>query len=189
MPHSLGLLYEAVTSYLGFLHSSDEYRVMALASYGQPRFVEAFRDVVHVGANGRYAVGPPRLVERFGPTRERGGPLERRHYDVARSLQEVLEETVLELASWLRRETRARDVCLAGGVALNCVNQVRVDRADRIPAVRHVDATARIQTIAREQHSLNTRGEPIVRTPRDAVEPFWTLPLDALVIGSFLLEK
>jgi carbamoyltransferase len=85
------------------------------------------------------------------------------------------------------------------------------DRADRIPAVRHVDGTARVQTINRRQHplyydllraferrtgvpvlvntSFNTRGEPIVCTPRDAIESFWTSPLDALAIGSFLLEK
>ena len=372
MPHSLGLLYEAVTSYLGFLHASDEYKVMALASYGAPRYVEAFRDIVHVGPNGCYAIRPPRLVERFGPARERGGPLEARHYDVARSLQVVLEETVLDLASWLHRETRARALCLAGGVALNCVmnarlrdrgpfervwvqpaagdagtslgaalwvdaqargastrpwrmdhaylgpaydddeieaclrwskvpyrplanvaeqaadllaadriigwfqgrmefgpralgarsilaspirpemqarlndikdredfrpvapvvpeeeaaewfvgagrspfmlfvNDVRADKAERIPAVRHVDGTARIQTVTRDEHplyydllrafqartgvpvlvntSFNTRGEPIVCTPRDAVESFWTSPLDALVIGPYLLEK
>ena len=91
------------------------------------------------------------------------------------------------------------------------VFDVLPDKADRIPAVRHVDGTARIQTINRHQNplyhdllrefqkrtgvpvlvntSFNTRGEPIVCTPRDAVESFWTSPLDALVIGPFLLEK
>jgi carbamoyltransferase len=91
------------------------------------------------------------------------------------------------------------------------VFDVLPDKADRIPAVRHVDGTARIQTINRQQNpvyydllkafqartgvpvlvntSFNTRGEPIVCTPRDAVESFWTSPLDALVIGSYLLEK
>ena len=91
------------------------------------------------------------------------------------------------------------------------VYDVLPEKADRIPAVRHVDGTARIQTINRQQHALyydllrafqartgvpvlvntsfNTRGEPIVCTPRDAVECFWTSPLDALVIGSFILEK
>jgi carbamoyltransferase len=91
------------------------------------------------------------------------------------------------------------------------VFDVRPDKAERIPAVRHVDGTARVQTINREQNpryydvirafgertgvpvlvntSFNTRGEPIVCTPRDAVECFWTSPLDALVIGSYLLEK
>src|SRR6185312_8263357 len=91
------------------------------------------------------------------------------------------------------------------------VYDVRPEQAERIPAVRHVDGTARIQTINGEQHpryydllrafqartgvpvlvntSFNTRGEPIVCSPRDAIECFWTSPLDALVIGSFLLEK
>ena len=91
------------------------------------------------------------------------------------------------------------------------VFDVQPDKAERIPAVRHVDGTARVQTVNRAQHplyydllkafqrrtdvpvlvntSFNVRGEPIVCTPRDAVESFWTSPLDALVIGSFLLEK
>ncbi|RPJ71223.1 MAG: carbamoyltransferase [Acidobacteria bacterium] len=374
MPHSLGILYEQVTGHLGFLHSSDEYKVMALASFGEPRYVDDFRDIVRVGEDGSFAVCAPRLAERFGPRRLRGGPIEQRHYDVAKSLQVVLEDTVIELANWLHRRTGLNDLCLAGGVALNCVMNarlrdhgpfrrvwvqpaagdagtamgaalvvdsrergaktgisrwsmdtaflgpafsdgeievflrwsrlsyrrlgdvardtaallardlvigwfqgrlefgpralgarsilaspispamqarlneikdredfrpvapvvieeeagewfanasrspfmlfvfdVRPDKADRIPAVRHVDGTARIQTIVRAQHplyydllrefqaltgvpvlvntSFNTRGEPIVCTPRDAVECFWTSPLDALVIGSFLLTK
>jgi carbamoyltransferase len=372
MPHSLGILYEQVTSYLGFLHSSDEYKVMALASFGKPRYVADFREMVQLGPGGQYTVRPPRLEERFGPARGRGGPLEQWHYDIAHSLQVVLEETVLEIAHWLHGVTGADNLCLAGGVALNCVmnahlrargpfkqvwvqpaagdagtslgaalwvdavargnghqhfrmdhaflgpayedheieaflrwsklpyrrlanvadeaaelladdkvigwfqgrmefgpralgarsilaspihpqmqarlNEVKdredfrpvapvvleeeasnwfanggvspfmlfvcdvlPDKADRIPAVRHVDGTARIQTINRAQNpiyydllkafrartgvpvlvntSFNTRGEPIVCTPRDAVECFWTSPLDALVIGSFLLEK
>jgi carbamoyltransferase len=91
------------------------------------------------------------------------------------------------------------------------VFDVRADKADRIPAVRHVDGTARVQTVNRTQHplyydllaafmrrtgvpilvntSFNTRGEPMVNSPRDAVESFWTSPLDALVIGPFLVEK
>ena len=372
MPHSLGILYEQVTEHLGFLHSSDEYKVMALASYGQPVYADDLRATVRRGAGGSYAIGAPCLEERFGPRRERGGPMEQRHYDVAHSLQAVLEETVLDIADWLRDATAERDLCLAGGVALNCVmnarlrddgpferiwvqpaagdagtalgaalwvdaqergdgerryrmdhaylgpsyddaeieaflawsklpfrrlddvpgeaagllaegrilgwfqgrmefgpralgarsilaspidadmqaklneikdredfrpvapvvlaeeadawfvdagespfmlfvHDVRPDRADRIPAVRHVDGTARIQTIRRDQNpryydliaafarqtgvpvlvntSFNTRGEPVVCTPRDAVECFWTSPLDALVIGSYLLDK
>jgi len=377
MPHSLGLLYEQVTAYLGFLPSSDEYKVMALASFGGPRYRDEFRDIVRVGPDGRYTVEPTRLEERFGPARRGGEPLEPRHYDVAQGLQTVLEEAALEIARWLREASGAEDLCVAGGVALNCVMNarlrdhgpftriwvqpaagdagaalgaalwvdtqergdgqrtdgqrtyrmdhaflgpayddteieaflrwaklpyrrltdvaddtaallaqdkvigwfqgrmefgpralgarsilasplhasmqarlneikdredfrpvapvvleeaaaewftdadvspfmlfvydVRPDKAARIPAVRHVDGTARIQTVNREQHplyydlirrfqartgvpvlvntSFNTRGEPIVCTPRDAVECFWTSPLDALVIGSFLLEK
>jgi carbamoyltransferase len=372
MPHSLGLLYEDVTDYLGFLRSSDEYKVMALASYGKPRYASEFREMVRLGDGGQYTIEPPRLEERFGPARPRGGPLEARHFDIAHSLQLVLEETVVELSRWLHDESRCDALCMAGGVALNCVmnarvrdrgpfrrvwvqpaagdagtslgaavwvdtrergdgrrlytmdhaylgpsfadqeieeflkwsklpyrrlddipgqtaailardevigwfqgrmefgpralgarsilaspvrpemqarlneikdredfrpvapvvleeeasewfvgagvspfmlfvHDVRPDKADRIPAVRHTDGTARIQTVNRAQHplyhqllkafatltgvpvlintSFNTRGEPIVCTPRDAVECFWTSPLDALVIGSFLLEK
>ena len=108
MPHSLGLLYERVTEYLGFLHSSDEYKVMALASYGKPRHLGEFRDMVRLGANGQYTIAPLRLEERFGPARLRGGPMEQRHFDIAKSLQVVLEETVLELARWLHGASRRR---------------------------------------------------------------------------------
>ncbi len=371
-PHSLGLLYDQVTGYLGFLHSSDEYKVMALASFGQPRYLDDFREIIRLGPNGQYTVQPPRLEERFGPPRRRGGPYEPRHFDLARSLQVALEETALALAGWLYERTRVQNLCLAGGVALNCVMNARLrdegpfkrvwvqpaagdagtalgaalwvdaceregqerryqmdhaflgpafddaeietflrwaklpyrrlhdvadetaallvqdkvvgwfqgrmefgpralggrsilasplhaemqtrlneikdredfrpvapvvleeeaaswfvgaaaspfmlfvynirpDKAALIPAVHHVDGTARVQTINRAQHpryynvlkafqrrtgvpvlvntSFNTRGEPIVCTPRDALECFWTAPLDALVIGSFLLEK
>jgi carbamoyltransferase len=346
---------------------------MALASFGKPRYLADFRDMARLGDKGQYTIGELRLEERFGPARLKGGQVEQRHYDIAHSLQVVLEETVLEIASWLHEATgRVSDLCLAGGVALNCVMNARIrdrgpfrriwvqpaagdagtalgaalwidakqrgtderswlmdhallgpefqddeieellrwtkvpyrrlddvaeetvdllvndqvigwfqgrmefgpralggrsilaspihaemqarlneikdredfrpvapvvleeeaanwfenggfspfmlfvydvkpDKADKIPAVRHVDGTARIQTINRAQHpryydlvkafqkrtgvpvlintSFNTRGEPIVCTPRDAVECFWTSPLDALVIGSFLLTK
>ncbi len=369
MPHSLGLLYEKVTDYLGFLHSSDEYKVMALASYGEPVYAEEFRNSIFI-EDGKYTVEPLDLVEAFGPARQRGGPMEKRHFDIARSLQLVLEESAIRLASWLREASGAENLCMAGGVALNCVmnarirdaglyrnvwvqpaagdagtalgaalwtdwrqrktrtwrmdhtflgpeyldaeieeflrrgklryrrpanladyvagllaedriigwfqgrmefgpralgarsilasplspdmqqrlneikdredfrpvapvvleeeaarwfvgarvspfmlfvNEVAPDKAERIPAVRHVDGTARIQTINRSQNplyydliraferrtgvpvlvntSFNTRSEPVVCTPRDAVECFWTSPIDALAIGGFVLEK
>ena len=372
MPHSLGLLYEDVTEYLGFLRSSDEYKVMALASYGKPTHVDAFRRILQRGERGQYRIASVDLEELFGPRRRRGGPLAQNHYDIAHSLQAVLEDTVVDLAHWLHGETKLKQLCMAGGVALNCVMNARVrdrgpfsdiwvqpaagdagtalgaalwvdarerpgagrhyamehaflgpefsddeierfirwsklpfrrlnnvadetaailaqdkvigwfqgrmefgpralgarsilasplhaemqsrlneikdredfrpvapvvleeeagkwfqnarvspfmlfvfdvasDKADKIPAVRHVDGTARVQTIRRAQNpiyydlihaffrrtgvpvlintSFNTRGEPVVCTPRDAIESFWTSPLDALVIGSFLLEK
>lgn len=373
MPHSLGILYEQVTDYLGFLHASDEYKVMALASFGAPRFLDEFREILQVEENGCFTVTSPlNLVERFGAPRERGEPLEQRHFDVAYGLQKRLEEVVLKLAAWLQRETGSANVVMAGGVALNCVlngrlreegpfsriwvqpaagdagtalgaalwvdaqhrsdarRSYRMDhvflgpgyhqdeieqflqwsrlpyrrarniaaetaallaeqrivgwfqgrhefgpralgarsilaspipedmqerlndikgredfrpvapvvleeeagqwfsgaenspfmlfvydvlpsRAGQIPAVRHVDGTARIQTINPEQHreyydllqafrertgvpilvntSFNTRGEPIVCSPRDAVECFFSSPLDALVIGPFIVEK
>jgi carbamoyltransferase len=373
MPHSLGLLYERITEYLGFLHSSDEYKVMALASFGRPVYLDQFSEILQLQENGQYTLQDPLdLEERFGPTRQKGDPIEQRHFDIAHSLQVSLETSVLRIAEWLCEATGSRNLCLAGGVALNCVMNARLrdrgpferiwvqpaagdagtalgaalwidvkergetprvyqmdhaflgpgfnddeieqfliwsklpyrrlenvaedtaeilaedriigwfqgrmefgpralgarsilaspihpemqerlneikdredfrpvapvvleeeaqawfingevspymlfvydvqpDKAGHIPAVRHVDGTARIQTINREQNqayynllqafyrrtgvpvlvntSFNTRGEPIVCTPRDAIECFWTSPLDALVIGSFLLEK
>jgi carbamoyltransferase len=126
LPHSLGLLYEQVTSYLGFLHSSDEYKVMALASYGDDRYLDRFREMVRVVDEGRYTVTLPDLVSTFGPARRRGEPLEARHFAVAAGLQRVLEERVLELVCWLHGRTGLDDLCLAGGVALNCVMNARI---------------------------------------------------------------
>src|SRR5690242_7213223 len=99
---------------------------MALASFGAPAHVETFRQIVRPGAAGAYTVAPPRLEERFGPPRQRGDPLEQRHFDIARSLRVVLEETVLRLVDWLHETTGERDLCLAGGVALNCVMNARI---------------------------------------------------------------
>ncbi len=121
MPHSLGLLYERVTSHLGFLHSSDEYKVMALAALGQPRHVKALREHVRVGRDGRYEIDDFDLAALFGPARLRGGPLGQAHFDIAASLQQLLEETVLELARWLRAASDEPRLAMAGGVALNCV--------------------------------------------------------------------
>src|SRR4029079_10860691 len=97
MPHSLGFLYERVTSYLGFLHSSDEYKVMALASYGKPEFAKDFREMIHLSGNGQYTIDNERLEERFGPSRLKNDPFTKHHFNIAQSLQLVLEETVLEL--------------------------------------------------------------------------------------------
>jgi carbamoyltransferase len=371
VPHSLGLLYEDVTRHLGFLHSSDEYKVMALASYGKPSLVARFREMVQLNGGGQYTIQPLDLAEKFGPPRERGAEFTQHHFNIARSLQAVLEETVIALARWLRAQTGSENLCMAGGVALNCVLNARLrdaqvfrrvwvqpaagdagtavgaalwsdwrarggdrryrmdhvflgpeyseteirtlleysklpyrrttdvaeetaqiltgdkivgwfqgrmefgpralggrsilaspltaeiqqrlntikdredfrpvapvvleeeagkwfagagvspfmlfvfdvdpERAARIPGVCHVDGTARIQTVNADQHplyyglikafqrrtgvpvlvntSFNTQGEPIVCTPQDAVRCFMTSPLDALVIGPFVLEK
>jgi carbamoyltransferase len=372
LPHSLGLLYEKMTTYLGFLHSSDEYKVMALASYGKPVFAGSFRSMIRVNGTGDYTISNDDFEKNFGPPRLKDEPFTEHHFNIANSLQLVLEETAVHLAKWLHQETNAENLCMAGGVALNCVMNARIrdsgpfknvwvqpaagdagtalgaalwvdaqkngnghrhftmdhaywgpeysdeqiekflkwtktpyrklnniaaeaaailasdkiigwfqgrmefgpralgsrsilaspinpsmqarlnevkdredfrpvapvvleedapdwfenaryspfmlfiynvkpDKADKIPAVRHVDGTARIQTVNRNQHpryydllsefkkltgvpvlvntSFNTLGKPIVCTPRDAIECFWGSPFDALVIGSFLIEK
>lgn len=372
LPHSLGMLYEEVTEHLGFLRSSDEYKVMALASFGRTCLVNELRSAIHVHDNGNYEIDPLDLTSLVGPRRRRGGELTQCHYDLAFALQAVVEETAVSLAKWLHTRTGMKNLCMAGGVALNCVmnsavlrespfeeiwvqpaagdagtalgaalridaamrgvthkaftmehaylgpdfapeeieqflqwskvgyrrmhnvaaetadlladgkvigwfqgrmefgpralgarsilaspipndmqarlNEIKDredfrpvapvvmeehvhdwfkdarkspfmlfvydvadDKANCIPAVKHVDGTARIQTISRHQNaayydllqafyertgvpvlvntSFNTRGEPIVCTPRDAIESFWTSPLDALVIGPFVLQK
>ena len=125
-PHSLGILYEQVTTYLGFLHSSDEYKVMALASDGTERFVPRFRELVELSEDGGYRVTYADLEAEFGPRRGRGEPLAARHFDVAAALQRVLEESVLNLARWLHGQTGLPDLCMAGGVALNCVMNARL---------------------------------------------------------------
>ena len=114
MPHSVGLLYEQVTSYLGFLHSSDEYKVMALASFGQPRHLAEFWEIIQVADDGQYTIKDLCLEERFGHPRQRGGPVTALHLDLARSLQLALEETVLQLTSSLHRQTGMEALCLAG---------------------------------------------------------------------------
>ncbi len=126
MPHSLGHLYERVTDYLGFLPSSDEYKVMALASGGSLRFYPRFRRLVELGEDGTYHIALEDLESAFGPRRRRGEPLEQRHADVAAALQRTLEEAMLGLARWLHARTGLTDLCLAGGVALNCVANARL---------------------------------------------------------------
>lgn len=127
VPHSLGLLYEQVTQYLGFLHSSDEYKVMALAALGNPaRYHGVLSQSICVHEAGRYEIAPLDLAECFGPPRQRGEPLEQRHFDLTAALQTVLEETVLEIAAWLRSASGQPLLAMAGGVALNCVMNARL---------------------------------------------------------------
>jgi carbamoyltransferase len=121
MPHSLGMLYEKITSHLGFLHSSDEYKVMALAAMGRPVMAERFLELIEVGPGGTYTIADFDPVRLFGPARERGGPLEQSHFDLTASLQRALETTALDLAAALRERSGERCLAMAGGVALNCV--------------------------------------------------------------------
>lgn len=126
MPHSLGMLYEKITSHLGFLHSSDEYKVMALAALGRPVFADRFMELVSVGADGRYTIADFDPVALFGPARERGAPLEQAHFDLTASLQQALERTVMQLIAWLREASGERQLAMAGGVALNCVMNAKL---------------------------------------------------------------
>jgi carbamoyltransferase len=135
MPHSLGLLYEQVTSHLGFLHSSDEYKVMALAALGTPAFAGLLRARIEVGDAGDFRIAPLDMKTLFGPPRAAGEALAQRHFDLAASLQGVLEETVLRLAHWLREASGEPLLAMAGGVALNCVMNAKLRDAGLFDAV------------------------------------------------------
>jgi carbamoyltransferase len=135
-PHSLGLLYSAFTDYCGFRINSGEYKLMGLAPYGEPVFAEVIRrELVEVKPDGsfwlnlryfNYLQGTTMTNERFftlfgGPPRKPEEKIEKRHMDVARSIQLVTEEILLKLARHAREVTGLNNLCLAGGVALNCV--------------------------------------------------------------------
>ncbi len=145
-PHSLGLFYTAFTQFLGFPKYGDEYKMMGLSAYGEPRFVEQVRDVVRTkgdqvrlnldyfthhteGVDMNWEGGEPtlgavysaRMDDVFGEPRAARGEIEQRHMDLAASVQAVLEENYLGLLNHIQRQTGQKTVCLAGGVALNCV--------------------------------------------------------------------
>jgi carbamoyltransferase len=132
LPHSLGLLYENLTEHLGFKRSSDEYKVMAMASYGTPRFADRFRELVYATGDGGFRTEPVDW-ESFTPRREPGAGKghalarpEPEHADLACSVQRVVEEVLLDLVDWLRARTDHESICLAGGVALNCVANSKI---------------------------------------------------------------
>lgn len=142
-PHSLGLLYSAFTYYTGFKVNSGEYKVMGLAPYGQPKYVQKIYDhLLDLKPDGtfrmnmdyfNYCTGLTMTNEKFdalfdGPPRKSETLLTQKEMDLARSIQEVTEEAMLRLSRTLHRETGTRHLCLAGGVALNCVGNGRVLR-------------------------------------------------------------
>ena len=142
-PHSLGLLYSAFTYYTGFKVNSGEYKVMGLAPYGQPKYVKAIYDhLLDLKPDGtfrlnidyfNYCTGLTMTNGKFdslfdGPPRKPESPLTQREMDLARSIQDVTEEVMLRLARSLHRETGQPNLCLAGGVALNCVGNGRILR-------------------------------------------------------------
>jgi carbamoyltransferase len=146
-PHSTGIVYTATTQFLGFPHYGDEGKVMGLAPYGQPRFIEEFRDIIRTEENGQFRLnldyfrhhaegvdmtwndGSPVIgrifseeyVKAFGPAREKAGALTDRDHDIAASLQLRLEEVGIHILNHLHEQTGLTDLGLAGGVAYNSV--------------------------------------------------------------------
>jgi carbamoyltransferase len=142
-PHSLGLLYSAFTYYTGFKVNSGEYKVMGLAPYGEPKYVKAIYDhVLDLKPDGtfrlnmdyfNYCTGLTMTGGKFdevfgGPPRKPESKLTQREMDLARSIQEVTEEVMLRVTRTLHRETGVDYLCMAGGVALNCVGNGRILR-------------------------------------------------------------
>ncbi|WP_433261618.1 carbamoyltransferase family protein [Micromonospora vinacea] len=126
LPHSLGLLYEDLTRHLGFLHSSDEYKVMALASYGEPRHLGLLRDLVRTTGDGGFTVDQIDWSSLAKP-RAADGEMTAEHADLAASVQARVEETILDLARWLYEAADGPPtLTMAGGVALNCVANARI---------------------------------------------------------------
>lgn len=160
-PHSLGTFYEALTQYLGFRHYGDEYKVMGLAPYGEPAFLNEMRRIVQVQSRGRHKLdlsyfihhfqpiaqewnnGPPVIVDLFSPRLEEllgarrrpDEPLTQRHKDIARSVQTMYEEAFFHLINHLQEEHRLTDIALAGGCAANSVANGKISRMTKFRRV------------------------------------------------------
>ena len=143
-PHSLGLLYSAITYYTGFRVNSGEYKVMGLAPYGEPKYKDLiYKHLIDVKDDGsfimdmsyfNYSVGLTMTNQKFnqlfgGPPREPESELTQKEMDIARSVQEVTEEIVMKMAKHVRKTTKKKYLCLAGGVALNCVSNGKLLRS------------------------------------------------------------
>jgi carbamoyltransferase len=164
LPHSLGLLYEEVTDHLGFRRSSDEYKVMALAAYGQPTMLEEFRHAVHVDGDGGFRVEPINLDALAKRGDGGAGDWREEHANLASSLQLRLEEVLLELAAWLHGQTGDQYLTMAGGVALNCVANARLARESPFQQVW-------VQPAAGDSGTALGAALYVAQTYGDAVQP------------------
>jgi carbamoyltransferase len=139
-PHSLGLLYAALTAFLGFEVNEGEYKVMGLASYGQPKYLDQLRRLIALYDDGSFALDlsyfsfthsqtemySAKLIELLGPARQPGSPMQEHYKNIASSLQKLIEEAILNLARAAQRLTGAKHLCLSGGVAHNIVANARI---------------------------------------------------------------
>jgi carbamoyltransferase len=141
-PHSLGLLYSAFTYYLGFKVNSAEYKVMGLAPYGEPKYMKEMQQLVDIREDGSFKMNMKyfaydygltmtdgRFSELFGaPPRAPESKITQREMDLAASVQKVTEIVMLRMSNWLHKQTGLKDLCMAGGVALNCVANGKILR-------------------------------------------------------------
>ena len=177
-PHSLGLLYSAITYYTGFRVNSGEYKVMGLAPYGEPKYKDLiYKHLVRVKEDGSfildmsyfdYSVGLKMTNNKFnnlfgGPPRKPESELTQKEMDIARSVQEVTEEIVYKMAKHVREVTGKKYLCLAGGVALNCVSNGKLLRSNLFediyiqPAAGDAGGALGCALIAWYQHFGNSR--------------------------------
>lgn len=142
LPHSLGQFYSAVTNYIGFdMFAGDEWKVMGLAAYGEPKFYDFFREkVLTTNGHGDFRFNvrvldhhlakhykfPDAIVRELGPGRQRGEELTQHHWDIASSAQKALEDTAIHLVKQIKEMTGEDNLCLAGGVAFNSVMNGRI---------------------------------------------------------------
>lgn len=174
LPHSLGLLYESLTEHLGFKRSSDEYKVMAMGSYGSPAYAEKIRELVYACDDGTFRTEPVDWTAFTTPRDPAETGLDAAHADLACSTQRVLEEVLTEMVTWLRGRTNSDTLCLAGGVALNCVANTALFDSGQFQNIWVQPASGDAGTalgaalaVAAEQ------GEPIAPMPSAALGRGW----------------
>ncbi len=174
LPHSLGLMYEDVTDHLGFLRSSDEYKVMALASYGEPRHAAELRERIHSTGDGGFVTESVDWAA-FTKKRPASEALTAEHADLAASVQQILEEVLLDLAHWLYRRTGASALAMAGGVALNCVANSRIAAQTPFEHVWVQPASGDAGTaLGGALHLAHSAGEPVAPMPGAALGRGWS---------------
>lgn len=175
LPHSLGLLYENLTEHLGFARSSDEYKVMAMASYGEPRFADGLRERVYACGDGGFRTEPIAWDELAPRRRPHEETLDPAHADLACSVQRVVEDVLLDLVGWLRDRTDGDTLCLAGGVALNCVANTRIHAEGGFDRVWVQPASGDSGTALGAALSLAASfGEPITPMPSARLGRGWS---------------
>ncbi len=143
VPHSLGHLYAAITAYLGFTPFFDEWKVMGASAYGKEGYVEEFRKLIHWKNNGTFRLNlkyfkfhthgqacwlSDEFFKIFGPLRKPQDSFDQRHFDIALGLQKLIEESGVRLANYLYEKTRLPNLCMSGGVVLNCLMNSRIIR-------------------------------------------------------------
>ncbi|MFF7967768.1 carbamoyltransferase [Streptomyces sp. NPDC007903] len=175
LPDSMGLFYEELTEHLGFLRSSDEFKVMALASYGKPRFLDELREYVGTDGEGRFRARSVPWAE-LAPPRPAGEPWTEEHADLAASAQACLEEVLLGLARWLHERTGDRVLTLAGGVALNCVANTRLHREGPFDTVWVQPAAGDAGTALGAALHVAHPQEPVEAMPTAALGREWSVP-------------